>query len=177
VRQWLAEQARGKRFLNLFCYTGAATVHAAAGGARNTTSIDLSNTYLEWLERNLELNGLDESKHRIIRADVREWLADAGERFELIFLDPPSFSNSKKMDSALDLQRDHAELVDAAMRCLSRDGVLVFSTNLQRFRLDERLGQDYVIEDRGHWSIPKDFARNTKIHRCYFIRYRQDDPQ
>jgi len=177
VRQWLAEQARGKRFLNLFCYTGAATVHAAAGGARNTTSIDLSNTYLEWLERNLELNGLDESKHRIIRADVREWLADAGERFELIFLDPPSFSNSKKMDSSLDLQRDHAELVDAAMRCLSRDGVLVFSTNLQRFRLDERLGQDYVIEDRGHWSIPKDFARNTKIHRCYFIRYRQDDPQ
>ncbi len=177
VRQWLGEQARGKRFLNLFCYTGAATVHAAAGGARNTTSVDLSNTYLEWLERNLELNGLDEPKHRIIRADVREWLARADERFELIFLDPPSFSNSKKMDSALDLQRDHAELIDAAMRCLSRDGVLVFSTNLQRFHLDERIRQDYAVEDRSHWSIPKDFARNTKIHRCFFLRYLEGDPQ
>lgn len=175
VRQWIGEQARGKRFLNLFCYTGAATVHAAAGGARNTTSVDLSNTYLEWLERNLELNGLDKPKHRIIRDDAREWLARADERFELIFLDPPSFSNSKKMDSSLDLQRDHAELIDAAMRCLSIDGTLVFSTNLQRFRLDERIGQDYAVEDRSHWSIPKDFARNTKIHRCFFIRYRSDE--
>jgi len=177
VRLWIGEQAHGKRFLNLFCYTGAATVHAAAGGARNTTSVDLSNTYLDWLQRNLELNGLDQPKQRIIRADVREWLARADERFELIFLDPPSFSNSKKMDSSLDLQRDHAELIDAAMRCLARDGVLVFSTNLQRFRLDDRIGQGYAVEDRSHWSIPKDFARNAKIHRCFFIRYRQEGLQ
>jgi len=81
------------------------------------------------------------------------------------------------MDSALDLQRDHAELIDAAMRCLSRDGVLVFSTNLQRFHLDERIRQDYAVEDRSHWSIPKDFARNTKIHRCFFLRYLEGDPQ
>ena len=175
VRLWIAEQAHGKRFLNLFCYTGAATVHAAAGGARNTTSVDLSNTYLDWLQRNLELNGLGGPKHRILRADAREWLAAADERFELIFLDPPSFSNSKKMDSTLDLQRDHAELVDHAMRCLARDGVLVFSTNLQRFRLDPRLGEAYAVEDRSAWSIPKDFARNAKIHRCYFIRHRTED--
>ena len=171
VRLWLAESAAGKSVLNLFSYTGAATVHAAVGGARSSTSVDLSRTYLDWFKRNLELNGLADGPHRAIRADVAEWLAQCRERFDLIFLDPPSFSNSKKMDSALDIQRDHAELIRQAMRCLASDGVLVFSTNLRRFRLDDDLADEFGIEDRSAWSIPKDFARNRKIHQCWFIRH------
>jgi len=174
VRLWLAENAAGKSVLNLFSYTGAATVHAAVGGARATTSVDLSRTYLDWFKRNLEINGLDGGPHRAIRADVGEWLAQCRERFDLVFLDPPSFSNSKKMDSALDIQRDHAELIRQAMRCLAADGVLVFSTNLRRFRLDDDVAAEYAIEDRTAWSIPRDFERNRKIHQCWFIRHEQE---
>ncbi|HKL50678.1 MAG TPA: bifunctional 23S rRNA (guanine(2069)-N(7))-methyltransferase RlmK/23S rRNA (guanine(2445)-N(2))-methyltransferase RlmL [Wenzhouxiangellaceae bacterium] len=172
VRLWLAESSAGQSMLNLFSYTGAATVHAAVGGARSTTSVDLSRTYLDWFKRNLELNGLADGPHRAIRADVAEWLSQCRERFDLIFLDPPSFSNSKKMDSALDIQRDHAELIRQAMRCLAADGVLVFSTNLRRFRLDDDLADEFGIEDRSAWSIPKDFERNRKIHQCWFLRHR-----
>jgi len=171
VRLWLAETAAGKSVLNLFCYTGAATIHPAAGGARSSTSVDLSRTYLDWFKRNLALNGLEDGPHRAIRADATEWLAQCRERFDLIFLDPPSFSNSKKMDAALDIQRDHAGLIRSAMRCLNPDGVLVFSTNLRRFRLDDDLAGEYAIEDRSAWSIPKDFERNRKIHQCWFIRH------
>lgn len=174
VRLWLAESAAGKSVLNLFSYTGAATVHAAVGGARSSTSVDLSRTYLDWFKRNLALNGLDDGPHRAIRADVAEWLAQCREHFDLIFLDPPSFSNSKKMDSALDIQRDHARLIREAMRCLAADGVLIFSTNLRRFRLDDDLADEYEIEDRSAWSIPKDFERNRKIHQCWFIRHAED---
>lgn len=174
VRRWLFENARGRRLLNLFCYTGTATVQAAMGGARNTTSVDLSNTYLDALRRNLALNDIDEKRHRILRADALDWLQRCDERFELIFLDPPSFSNSKKMETSLDLQRDHPSLIDAAMRCLAREGTLVFSTNLRRFRMDPRLLRTYRIEDRSAWSIPKDFERNRNIHSCYFIRHPSD---
>jgi len=169
VRLWLAESAAGKTVLNLFCYTGAATVHAAVGGARSSTSVDLSRTYLDWFKRNLALNGFEDGTHRAIRADAREWLDQCREQFDLIFLDPPSFSNSKKMDSTLDLQRDHVELIRQAMRCLTPDGVLVFSTNLRRFRLDAELEDAFDVADRSGWSIPKDFERNRKIHRCWFI--------
>ncbi|QKK02346.1 MAG: bifunctional 23S rRNA (guanine(2069)-N(7))-methyltransferase RlmK/23S rRNA (guanine(2445)-N(2))-methyltransferase RlmL [Pseudomonadota bacterium] len=170
VRRWLGENARGKRVLNLFCYTGAATVHAAVGGAASTTSVDLSKTYLAWLRRNLALNALDERRHRTVHADVREWLATCRESFDLIFLDPPSFSNSKRMDGSLDIQRDHSALVRAAMSGLGDSGVLVFSTNLRGFRLDAGLAEDYRVEDCSAWSIPPDFRRNRRIHRCWFIR-------
>ncbi|QOC21939.1 bifunctional 23S rRNA (guanine(2069)-N(7))-methyltransferase RlmK/23S rRNA (guanine(2445)-N(2))-methyltransferase RlmL [Wenzhouxiangella sp. AB-CW3] len=170
VRLWLAEHAKGKRLLNLFCYTGAATVHAAVGGAAHTTSVDLSNTYLEWLKRNLALNNCLDERHRIVPADCREWLARNQERFDLIFLDPPSFSNSKRMDGTLDIQRDHAELIRAAAAHLSADGTLIFSTNLRAFRLDSALASEFDLEDRSKWSIPQDFARNRKIHQCWFLR-------
>ena len=171
VRTWIAQQAAGKRLLNLFCYTGAATVQAAVGGARATTSVDLSNTYLDWLRQNLRLNDLDNEAHRTVQADCREWLERCRERFDLVFLDPPSFSNSKRMDGDFDVQRDHADLIRAAARCLEPGGVLIFSTNLRRFRLDETLTQDLAIEDRSAWSIPKDFQRNQRIHRCWFMRH------
>lgn len=169
VRLWLAENAAGKRLLNLFCYTGAATVHAAVGGAAETTSVDLSNTYLDWLADNLTLNDCATSNHRLVQADCREWLTDCNETFDLIFLDPPSFSNSKRMEGVLDIQRDHAELIDQALSCLSDDGTLIFSTNLRRFRLDPELEQRFEIENRSAWSIPKDFQRNQRIHQCWFI--------
>jgi 23S rRNA (guanine2445-N2)-methyltransferase / 23S rRNA (guanine2069-N7)-methyltransferase len=172
VRNWIGRHGSGKRLLNLFCYTGAATVHAAVGGAQSTTSVDLSKTYLEWLRRNLRLNDLDSAAHRTVQADCREWLDRCRERFDLIFLDPPSFSNSKRMDGDFDVQRDHAPLIRAAANCLGSDGVLIFSTNLRRFRLDPDLAGAFAIEDRTAWSIPMDFQRNRRIHQCWFIRQR-----
>ncbi len=173
LRLWLGEQAKGKRLLNLFCYTGAATVHAAVGGARSTTSVDLSNTYLDWLGHNLELNRLDKAVHERVRADCREWLTHCKQRYDLIFLDPPSFSNSTRMSGTLDIQRDHVELIQRAADCLAPDGLLIFSTNLRKFRLDPSLGEDFVVEDRSAWSVPKDFERNSRIHQCWFIRAQQ----
>jgi 23S rRNA (guanine2445-N2)-methyltransferase / 23S rRNA (guanine2069-N7)-methyltransferase len=172
VRLWLGDHARDKHLLNLFCYTGAATLHAAVGGAASTTSVDLSNTYLDWLADNLELNDQSNDRHRLIQADVLPWLEACDEIYDLIFLDPPSFSNSKRMDTTLDVQRDHASMVRRAMGCLSEDGVLIFSTNLRRFRLDESLETEFDIEDRSRWSIPRDFQRNMRIHQCFFIRKR-----
>jgi 23S rRNA (guanine2445-N2)-methyltransferase / 23S rRNA (guanine2069-N7)-methyltransferase len=171
VRTWIAENAAGKRLLNLFCYTGAATVHAATGGAVATTSVDLSKTYLGWLRRNLALNDCDSPAHKTVHADCREWLDHCPETFDLIFLDPPSFSNSKRMEGDLDIQRDHADLITSAMHCLRPDGKLIFSTNLRGFRLDPGLEEKLQIEDRTGWSIAKDFQRNKRIHQCWFVRH------
>jgi 23S rRNA (guanine2445-N2)-methyltransferase / 23S rRNA (guanine2069-N7)-methyltransferase len=176
VRQWLRENAEGQRLLNLFSYTGAATVQAALGGAMASTSVDLSTTYLDWLKRNLELNGCDLSCHLRVQADVRGWLDRCRNRFDLIFLDPPSFSNSKRMDGDLDIQRDHVALITAAMGCLDHTGTLVFSTNLRSFKFDAALEERFAVEDRTRWSIPKDFERNRRIHQCWFIRHALTDP-
>ncbi|MEX0729297.1 MAG: bifunctional 23S rRNA (guanine(2069)-N(7))-methyltransferase RlmK/23S rRNA (guanine(2445)-N(2))-methyltransferase RlmL [Aquisalimonadaceae bacterium] len=172
VRLWLGEAAAGKRVLNLFSYTGAATVHAAVGGAKATTSVDLSRTYLDWLLRNLRLNRVDTPQHQVVQADCRDWLAQCREHYDIIFLDPPSFSNSKRMEGTLDIQRDQAGLIRAAADRLTPGGLLVFSTNLRRFRLDEEGLPGLVVEDRSEWSIPQDFRRNQRIHRCFFIRHR-----
>jgi 23S rRNA (guanine2445-N2)-methyltransferase / 23S rRNA (guanine2069-N7)-methyltransferase len=173
VRLKIAELAKGKRFLNLFCYTATATVHAAVGGAKWTDSVDMSTTYLEWARKNLSLNGYSETNHRLIREDVREWLKQCDQQYELILLDPPTFSNSKRMDGTLDIQRDHSELIDDTMRLLSKDGVMIFSNNQRRFSLDAELSERYAVEDVSQWSIDKDFQRNQKIHQCWFIRHRQ----
>jgi 23S rRNA (guanine2445-N2)-methyltransferase / 23S rRNA (guanine2069-N7)-methyltransferase len=145
-------------------------LHAVAGGAQSSLSIDLSRTYLEWAQRNLALNGFSARDHQLLQADCREWLAHAAEieeRFDLIFLDPPTFSNSKRMEGVLDIQRDHSELIDACLRILSPEGLLVFSTNAQRFRLDESLRTRYRIKDISAATLPEDFARNPKIHQAF----------
>jgi 23S rRNA (guanine2445-N2)-methyltransferase / 23S rRNA (guanine2069-N7)-methyltransferase len=173
TRSRLRRAADGKRFLNLFGYTGSATVYAAAGSALSTTTVDLSATYLDWCRRNLELNGLWGERHRLIHADVREWLTEAAsraQRFDLIFCDPPTFSNSKRMEGVFDVQRDHVELLDACMAILAEGGLLVFSTNAQRFRLDPVLERRYRITDITEHTIPPDFARNRQIHRCFECR-------
>ncbi|MCB1919225.1 MAG: bifunctional 23S rRNA (guanine(2069)-N(7))-methyltransferase RlmK/23S rRNA (guanine(2445)-N(2))-methyltransferase RlmL [Candidatus Competibacteraceae bacterium] len=170
TRRRLGELANGRRFLNLFGYTGTATAYAALGGALSTTTVDLSATYLDWARRNLELNGIRGSSHELIQADCREWLARARESYDLIFLDPPTFSNSKRMEENFDVQRDHVELLHQALKLLTPDGLLIFSTNHRRFRLNQETLTDWQIEDWSRQTLPSDFARNPKIHQCYALQ-------
>ena len=180
TRSLIREMASGRRFLNLFAYTGSASVYAAAGGATATTTIDLSPTYLDWARRNMALNGFAGSEHSYVRADCVEWLAEAATRrvsgatgdYGLIFLDAPTFSNSKSMSDSLDIQRDHAALIQPAVRLLSPGGVLLFSTNSRRFKLDPELSEQFAVTDISAQTIPPDFARNPRIHRCYLIHGR-----
>jgi 23S rRNA (guanine2445-N2)-methyltransferase / 23S rRNA (guanine2069-N7)-methyltransferase len=173
TRQRIREQSRDARMLNLFCYTASVSVYAAAGGAARTVSVDLSNTYLDWAARNFELNRMPRARHELVRADVRDWLRAAvldQLRYELIFLDPPTFSNSKRMDTEFDVQRDHAALIEAAGRLLAPGGTLLFSTNAQRFRLETTLAGQWRVDDQTAASIPFDFERNPRIHRLYALR-------
>lgn len=173
TRERLRAAAAGKRFLNLFCYTASATVYAAAGGATSTLSIDLSATYLDWAAENFRANDLDTGRHELLRADCREWLRDVrGANWDLIFLDPPTFSNSKRMSGVLDTQRDHMELLGACMRSLAPGGLLLFSTNAQKFKLDETATQQWAVTDVSAATIPFDFQRNPRIHRAYELRAR-----
>ena len=171
TRARIRELAHGARFLNLYAYTGTATVAAAAGGALATTSVDLSRTYLDWAARNLALNGFDLRAHRLVQEDCREFLAAAAaQSFDLIFLDPPTFSNSKRMQGTLDVQRDHVELLTMSARLLAPAGTLVFSTNNRRFRLDRDALTGLSIEDITRATLPRDFARQPRVHQCYLIR-------
>ena len=174
VRTRIFAEARGKHFLNLFCYTGAATVHAALGGAASSTSVDLSNTYLDWARRNLLANKVDLSKHDLVQADCLDWLQSTKGAYDLIFLDPPTFSNSKRMQDTLDIQRDHVALIQASMRLLAPGGTLYFSTNLRSFRLDSTIESAFSVEDISKATIPNDFKRRQNIHRCFRIRLASD---
>ncbi len=156
----------GKRVLNLFCYTGTATVHAAAGGARSTVSVDLSATYLEWAARNLALNGVEGARHRLVQADARAWLAAERGCYDLIFVDPPTFSNSASADD-FDVQRDHADLLRHCGRVLEPGGTILFSCNLRRFKLDPALALEFEVRDITRSTIPPDFARDARIHHAF----------
>lgn len=176
TRALLRELAKGRDFLNLFGYTGSATVYAAAGGARSTTTVDLSNTYLEWASRNLALNGFRGGRHRHLREDAREWIEREKGRWDLIFLDPPTFSTSKAMRGTFDIQRDHVGLLRAAARLLRPEGELIFSNNFRKFRMDRGALNELEIEDLTARTIPPDFARNPRIHNCWRIRRRPAGP-
>jgi 23S rRNA (guanine2445-N2)-methyltransferase / 23S rRNA (guanine2069-N7)-methyltransferase len=179
TRARVRDAAQGTRFLNLFGYTGSASVYAAAGGARSTTTVDLSRTYLEWAQRNLALNGFAGAAHRLLQADCREWLEESQRHagtlgaYDLIFLDPPTFSNSKRMQGVLDVQRDHPQLIETCMALLASGGLLIFSTNAQRFRFDTTLSARFVVEEISRATIPLDFARSPRVHRCFEIRARK----
>jgi 23S rRNA (guanine2445-N2)-methyltransferase / 23S rRNA (guanine2069-N7)-methyltransferase len=167
LRLRISREARGRRFLNLFCYTGAATVHAAAGGALETTSVDLSPTYLQWLADNLRANDIGGPRHRLVQADALEWLeADRG-RYDLVFCDPPTFSNSKRADD-FDVQAAHVRLLRAAVARLAQGGILYFSNNFRRFRLDtDAIAAFAQCEEITPETIPPDFERSPRIHRCW----------
>jgi 23S rRNA (guanine2445-N2)-methyltransferase / 23S rRNA (guanine2069-N7)-methyltransferase len=176
TRAMVAELAAGRSLLNVFCYTGAVTVRAALAGATSTTSVDLSKTYLDWAAGNLELNGFRAPAHALVRADATAWLASAaaegGPHYGVVFLDPPSFSSSNAMEGTLDVQRDHVSLVRDAAALLEPEGVLVFSTNLRTFRIDEAALAEagLRVEDVTARTIPPDFERNPRIHRCFIVR-------
>lgn len=177
TRGLVREHARGKRFfLNLFAYTGTATCYAADAGVEETVTVDLSNTYLDWAERNMEQNGFVGPDHHYVRADVMSWIRDMRQtrnRWDLIFCDPPTFSNSSKMGRRTwDVQRDHVELLVGLSRLLSREGEAIFSCNLRTFRpdIEELARAGVVLTDITDETIPEDFARNKKIHHCYLVK-------
>ncbi|HXH32502.1 MAG TPA: class I SAM-dependent methyltransferase [Bacteriovoracaceae bacterium] len=171
LRQYLIKNASAKKVLNLFCYTSSLSVAAALGGGR-VTSVDMSRTYLDWSYENFLINGIDPNQHQFIQADVLKDLLlrkENKETFDLILLDPPSFSNSKRMEEDLDIERDHPLLIRDSMVLLDTGGTLIFSTNKRKFDLHPVIGQQYQVKEISHWTIPMDF-HHTDIHRAYMIQ-------
>ncbi len=172
TRTLVRSLSQGKRVLNLFAYTGSFSVAAAAGGAAQIVTVDLSNTYLKWAGRNWEKNPQPKCEHHLLREDVQQFLVQELERprrYDLIVLDPPSFSNSKKMSGTMDIQRDHAGLISKVMRLLDKDGALLFSTNRRGFKLDEERLSAFAVEDITRQTTPPDFER-VPAHRAYWLR-------
>lgn len=172
LRQRIAKLAPGKRFLNLFAYTGAASVYAIRAGAKATTTVDMSRTYLDWADRNFEANGIDDPAHELVRADCLRWLAahDATPCYDLVFLAPPSYSRSKGMEGDFDIQRDHVTLLQDTLRWLAPGGTLLFTTNLRSFQLDTGALAAFEVEEITESTIPQDFRRGPPIHRAFMVR-------
>jgi 23S rRNA (guanine2445-N2)-methyltransferase / 23S rRNA (guanine2069-N7)-methyltransferase len=173
ARKMLGEMSKGKDFLNLFAYTGTASVHAGLGGARSTTTVDMSRTYLEWAEKNLRANGLTGRQHRLIQADCLSYLGMCDEQFDVIFIDPPTFSNSKRMADSFDVQRDHLALMKDLKRILRRNGTIMFSNNKRGFQMDldglSKLG--LTAKEITSQTLSQDFARNRQIHNCWLLSH------
>jgi 23S rRNA (guanine2445-N2)-methyltransferase / 23S rRNA (guanine2069-N7)-methyltransferase len=186
TRQRIGAMATGKRFLNLFAYTGSASVYAAGGGAVASTTVDMSNTYLDWAKRNMFINKLAGPEHGFVREDVLKWLNDQiakpsasdlqspasspqPKRFDLIFVDPPTFSRSKRMEDTFEVQRDHVKLLKLVGQLLVPGGAIVFSNNFTKFKLDREALGEFSIEDISKATLPKDFERNPKIHCCFVL--------
>jgi len=171
IRQMIREESKGKDFLNLFAYTGTASVYAAAGGARSTTSLDASNTYLDWAAKNMKQNGFDGPEHRYLRDNCLNWVNFCRQSYDLIFLDPPSFSNSKTYGTAFGVQEDHASLIRSVMKRLRPGGRLIFSNNLRTFKLEPSLSAEFMVKDISLRTIPFDFERNARIHHCFIVEH------
>lgn len=172
VRRLIRQQAKNKRFLNLFAYTATASLHAAVGGARKTVSVDMSATYCDWARRQLALNGFAEPLHEVIQADCLTWLSACRETYDLILLDPPTFSNSKRMDNHFDVQADHIALIQATMRRLAPEGRLIFSNNNRSFKLDPSLSEAFYVREWTDKSFDLDFERDKKLHHVWLIEHR-----
>ncbi|WP_114764458.1 bifunctional 23S rRNA (guanine(2069)-N(7))-methyltransferase RlmK/23S rRNA (guanine(2445)-N(2))-methyltransferase RlmL [Vibrio rhodolitus] len=174
TRRRLGQMAQGKDFLNLFAYTGSATVHAACGGARSTTTVDMSNTYLEWAKENMQLNGQVGRQHQYVQADCLQWLEKATGSYDLIFIDPPTFSNSKRMEQTFDVQRDHIQLMRNLKRLLKSEGTIVFSNNKRHFKMDLAALAELGLEAKNisAQTLPLDFSRNKHIHNCWLVTHK-----
>jgi 23S rRNA (guanine2445-N2)-methyltransferase / 23S rRNA (guanine2069-N7)-methyltransferase len=170
TRSLVRSEAAGRRFLNLFAYTGAFTVYAAAGGAASTTTVDLSNTYLRWAKQNLRLNEFTGKEHRLVRDDARKFLEyhRPGQAYDLAVVDPPTFSRSKKLDRDWDIQRDHADLLNRLLRLMTPGGAVYFSTNFRGFKLAAEELRRAETREITRQTIPPDF-RESRIHRCWRI--------
>lgn len=169
TRRMLQQQAQGKRVLNLFAYTGSASVHAAIGGATSVTTVDMSNTYLDWAKRNFMLNGLNGKQYQFEQADCLQWLARSRNLFDLIFVDPPTFSNSKRMEDSWDVQRDHVKLLNMLISKMAPGAKVIFSNNKRRFKLDYAALEEagWQVKDISAATLPEDFKRNPHIHVCF----------
>ncbi|MGC9402206.1 bifunctional 23S rRNA (guanine(2069)-N(7))-methyltransferase RlmK/23S rRNA (guanine(2445)-N(2))-methyltransferase RlmL [Vibrio genomosp. F10] len=173
TRRKIGEMASGKDFLNLFAYTGSATVHAACGGAKSTTTVDMSNTYLDWAKDNMTLNGKVGREHQFEQADCLKWLSNTDKQYDLIFIDPPTFSNSKRMDQSFDIQRDHIQLMTELKRLLREEGTIVFSNNKRHFKMDLEALKELGLKAKNISSttLPLDFSRNKHIHNCWLLSH------
>lgn len=167
TRQMVRDEAKGKRFLNLFAYTGSFSVYAAAGGAASTCTVDWSNTYLDWARDNMHLNGYEDPKHIFVNRDAATFAADlSANEFDLVVVDPPTFSNSKRTEEVWDVQRDHAKILNQVRDSLSPNGLIYFSTNFRKFKLAEEELAGFKIIEISKQTVPDDF-RNQRIHRCW----------
>lgn len=170
TRQMVREQAAGKSVLNLFSYTGSFSVYAAAGGAHSTDTVDLSNTYLSWARKNMEINGFTGKNHRFVQIDVLDWLREEPEKtWDLIVLDPPTFSNSKRMRGTLDIQRDHLWMLHRVLERLKPGGTLYFSTNFRKFKLDPEIEKTASVKNITGKTVPEDY-RDKRIHHCFLLQ-------
>lgn len=171
TREMVRQDSQGMRVLNLFAYTGSFSLYAAAGGATKTVTVDMSNTYIDWAIRNFKLNNLYSKRHTFIKEDAHvaiNFLLERKEKFDLIIFDPPTFSNSKKMEGVFDVQRDHVEMINTLLKLLDNEGILYFSTNFTKFKMEEAAIKAFKIENITQQTLPPDF-RNRKIHVCYKI--------
>jgi len=171
TRKLVRALAKKRSFLNLFAYTGSVTVYAAAGGARTTTTVDMSNTYLNWAKDNLSLNGYTSNSHQFVREDCLKWMEQAiaeNKKYQLIFIDPPTFSNSKKMETSLDINRDHSALLSGCLGLLTDDGQIIFSTNARKFKLDSEVSEDCYIKEITSLTTTEDFRRKP-LHRSWCL--------
>ena len=175
IRQRMRAMATGKRFLNLFSYTGSATIHAAVGGAESTTSVDLSTISSAWAKKNLALNGFGGRAHVTVQADCLQWLAEERGSYDLIFVDPPSYANLGKKEQVFEIQDDHVRLLILSMARLAPKGLLIFSTNFRKFVLDPVLSERYHVREISRETIPADFSRNTRMHRCWEFQRREEE--
>ncbi|MBU2514067.1 bifunctional 23S rRNA (guanine(2069)-N(7))-methyltransferase RlmK/23S rRNA (guanine(2445)-N(2))-methyltransferase RlmL [bacterium] len=169
TRELIGKMAKGKSFLNLFSYSGTATVYAAMGGATSTVSVDLSKHYINWAKKNLAINGFDDTKHRFFQSDCILWMKDNHHKYDLIFIDPPTFSNSKRLESFFEIQKDHVSLIRLASKMLTENGHIIFSNNFRKFKIDHDGLSDLIIKNITSETIPFDFERSPKIHNCWLI--------
>lgn len=171
TRKMVGELAKDKHFLNLFAYTGTATIHAIKSGARSTTTVDSSKRYLTWAKQNLQLNGFSFEKNKFFQADCLDWIKKEKRKYDLIFLDPPTFSNSKSFKDSFEIQRDHEQLIIDTMQLLDKGGKMVFSNNFRKFKMSQLIKDKYQLSDITNQTIPLDFSRNKKIHNCWTIEW------
>ena len=169
VRRWIRTEAKNKTFLNLFAYTGSATLAAIMGGARASLSLDISATYQDWARRNFQLNAVNARAHQLRQVDCVKWLDKVEQKYDLILLDPPSFSNSKRMQNSLDIERDHVELIQLAIDHLAPEGKLLFCCNKKGFKLAESLLALYDIEELTRATVDEDCRNSRQSHRSWLF--------
>ena len=170
TRRMVREASDGKTFLNLFAYTGSFSVYAAAGGAKRTVTVDLSKSYLQWAQRNMKLNGFDSDNHTYVASDVRKFIGDhsPGEMYDVVLLDPPTFSNSKSTDDDWNVQTDCVPLINQMMPLVRKGGLIYFSNNFRRFKFDHAAVEASEVHEISKQTVPEDY-RNKRIHRCWRI--------